>query len=147
MAAWLVAVSLSGCASYELRGLVIEGSEADLEVVSADDPRLENLGLTETTISVYLDPQRLSPKQLARGRTDNQGDFALPITESGAGFLILDVEVLVERSKFQTLRRELQLPGGGKRLLITLPPGKGGDTRQENVLERTMREAGPYLEE
>jgi len=134
--------ALCGCSAYQLRGVVLEGSQPGIEIVSKDDPRLEHFGISGASLSVNLNPDRLSSKQIGYGNTDSQGRFSLPISETGAGFLLLDVEVLVQRETFGPVLEQLVLPGGDKRLIVTLKPGKGASN--PDFLRDTLRDAEVY---
>lgn len=145
---WLLAVAVlgvAGCSPYQLRGVVLEGSVDMIEVVNADDPRLERFGVPGASVQVLLDPDRLSPKTIGRGSTNGDGQFALPINETGAGFLLLDVEVLVGAEGFSGTSQEMVLPGGKQRLVVTLKRGQRKPNDRGNDFERdTQREVETY---
>ncbi|MEM7624401.1 MAG: hypothetical protein AAF333_02110 [Planctomycetota bacterium] len=137
---------LTACSPYKLRGVVIEGNNPGIEIVSQSDPRLQQPGLPSVDVEVRLDPTRFSPEVIGKGQSGRDGSFAVPITEPGAGFLILDVEVMARRERFRSEVKRFDLPGGGKRLVITLQPGKDAvPLENPNILEDTMREAEPFL--
>ncbi|MEO1237672.1 MAG: hypothetical protein AAFX76_12870 [Planctomycetota bacterium] len=139
-------VFLGACSPYRLQGVVVEGPVPGVEVVGADDPRLEFFGLPGVEVLVKLDPQRLNPETIGRGRTDGDGRFSLAVDEFGAGVLILDVEVSASRSGFVTARERFELPGAGRRLVVTMRPGEDPPPVEgQNILEETLREAAPYL--
>jgi len=139
---------VAGCSPYRLQGIVIEGDRPGIEVVGQDDPRLEYFGLPGAEVSVTLDPEKLSSKAIGRATSDGDGRFAVPISESGAGFLIYDVEVGVSREGFVGVREFLELPGANRRLVVTVKAGQDrGKKSRETYLEETMREAKPYLGE
>jgi hypothetical protein len=142
----LLVISLVGCGGYRLQGIVLEGDEPSIEVVDQSDPRLDYLGLSSAEVRVILDPERLQPETVGHGTTDRDGRFAVPITASGAGFLMLDVAVRVERQEFRSAEQEMRLPGRGQRLVVVLP--RGQDRRpleDDNVLKETLEQADPYL--
>ncbi len=142
--AW-VAMLAGGCSPYRLQGVVIEGPEPGIEVVGKDDPRLEAVGLASAELTVRLDPKRLSPQTIGRATSDSEGGFSIPINEPGAGVLILDVDLFVTRPDYQGVRQRFDLPGSGRRVVVTLKRGKGGDRDEGNVLEQTLRDAEPFL--
>lgn len=143
---FLLLVLLSGCGPYQLRGLVVQGKTPGIEVVDKNDSRLDQPGLPSANIDVLLDPDRFDPKRIGQGQSGRAGSFSLPISESGAGFLILDVEVKVSRELYQSVSERLELPGSGKRLLVTLKAGNDiSPIENPNVLEETLRDAEPYL--
>ena len=139
-------LSLAGCGSYKLQGVVLEGDSPRVEIVDKNDPRLEQFGVAAARLTVELDPQRLSPEMIGRGQSDGDGRFSLPIDEPGAGLLMMDVRLRVSREDFGSLQQDFELPGRGKRLVITLKPGKDDpSTGDDNLLRDTLREAAPYL--
>jgi hypothetical protein len=145
MTAGLV-IGLAGCGTYRLQGVVLEGATPGVEIVSKNDPRLERFGLPEAELELKLDPERLSPETIARGLTDGGGRFDLAVRESGAGFLIMEVELRVRRDEFRSLRHRFELPGRDRRLIVTLTPGRDPlKLEDDHVLEGTLRDAEPYL--
>lgn len=142
-----ILATLGGCSPYQLRGLVVEGNTPGIEIVNKNDPRLQQeVGVASVNVEVLLDPTLFNPESIGKGQSDRDGFFAVPITTSGAGFLILDVEVQAKRERYLSEVKRFDLPGGGKRLLITMQAGK--DTRpleNPNILEDTLREAEPFL--
>jgi len=98
------------------------------------------------SLRVWLDPERLSPKQIGEGSTDAQGRFALALDQPGAGLLMLDIELEASRSGYITARDRMVLPGGGDRVIVTLKRGEDQPRFEaDNVLEETLRDAEPYL--
>lgn len=147
----LMALLAGGCASYELRGKVIEGHSPGARVVEADDPRLDEPGVGGAAVDVTLDPGRLQAKRIGSGMSDDDGTFALEIDEFGAGFLEHRVEVRGEARGRRVGRGEMILPGSGKRVLVVVPTTAGGGEDDEpdqpgDFLEETMRSAEPYLD-
>lgn len=136
----------AACSPYRLRGIVITGPEPGIEIVGQDDPRLEAVGLASTQIEVVLDPDRFNPKKIGKGLAGRNGDFAVEVTESGAGFMILDVEVVAQRDNYQTVKERFELPGANKRLVVTMRPGQDlPKPAGEDFLKETLRDAEPYL--
>lgn len=138
-------LGVTGCSPYRLQGVVIEGSANMIEVVNTDDPRLDRFGVPGASLQVLLDPDRLSPKTIGRGSTNADGQFALPINEAGAGFLIMDVEVMVDAEGFVGTSQEMVLPGGNQRLVVTLKRGQRKPGDRGNDFQRdTQREVETY---
>ena len=138
--------SAAGCGSYKLQGVVLEGDSPRIEIVDKDDSRLEQFGVDDARLTLQLDPQRLSPEVIGRGQSDGDGHFSLTIDEPGAGLLMMDVRLRVSREDFGSLQQDFELPGRGKRLVITLKPGKDdASIGDDNLLRETLREAAPYL--
>ena len=70
----------------------------------------------------------------------------MSIDEPGAGFLILDVEVQARRERFLSEAKRFDLPGGNKRLLVTMKPGDDVvPLENPNILEETLRDAEPFM--
>ncbi len=143
----LVLVGLTGCAPYALRGAVISGHTPSVQWVEPNDPRLVEPGLASARVSVWLDPDRLTPEKLGVVSTRGDGKFAMPIHTAGAGVLIMDIKVRGERPPDHgSATQALSLPHRGKHLLITLVPGPDTHPQpQGNLLERTLRDAQPFL--
>ncbi len=139
--------TLGGCAPYAVRGVVVSGDRPSVQWVGADDARLKASGLASARVTAWLDPDRLSPEQVGTTTTDGTGRFALPIGATGAGVLLMDIQVRGQRSPDHgSATAELTLPQRGRHLLITLVPGPDADPRPAgNVLERTLRDAEPFL--
>ncbi|MEM1097777.1 MAG: hypothetical protein AAGH92_03200 [Planctomycetota bacterium] len=144
-----VVVAAAGCSPYALRGRVIEGHRASVEVVSRDDPRLtmQEPGLADATVRVTLDPAKLNARQIGSGLSDATGNFAIPVDVAGAGVLLHDVEVAAERQKFFDASGRFVLPGNNQRVLITMTTGSQKRVDDRPLLERTLEEAQPYLRE
>jgi len=144
----LMIVGLSGCASYQMQGVVIEGAVSTMRVVDKDDPRLtQGYGMPMATIEVTLDPGRISRKMLQRALSDVDGTFAVPVDEPGAGFLEYDVRVVIRRTGYNTATQDLRLPGPDQRLLVTLVSGE--DTYKPDppdLMEETLEMGEPYMQ-
>jgi hypothetical protein len=143
---------LSGCASYALRGTVVDGrdravaiSEPSILVVPADDPRLQTDGLASAAVSVTLDPEALRPINAGTTTTDSFGRFELPI-EHGAGMLLYDAYVLAQRPGHQSADAFMPLPKKNQRLLIVLPKGEDTWQRPTDFVEETLEMGKPYME-
>lgn len=144
----LLVIVLTGCESYQMRGVVIEGAVSSMVVVDQDDPRLtRGFGMPMAAIEVSLDPDRLSRKSLPRALSEVDGTFAVPVDEPGAGFLEYDVRVVVRRNGYNTATADIRLPGPKQRLLVTLVGGE--DTYQPeppDLMEETLEMGEPYMQ-
>ena len=146
---------LPACADYRLQGVVVPGlpgSPPSVEVVKQDDPRLTETGLASASLDVTLDPSRLNAKSIGQGTSGPDGSFAVPISETGAGFLQHDVQLDVSRDGYRSASERFRLPAASRRVVVTLPPGKDrprdtmggpGDT----FLDDTLRDAQRYLQD
>lgn len=130
VAAWLV--PMGGCEGYALRGRVVQGHASFVQVVSADDPRLEEGdGIAGASVHVQKDPGRLNRETMARGQSGVDGSFELAIDEFGAGVLEIDIGVFVRRKGFDPAEAYFRLPGSGKRVLVILAPGRDRELGEE----------------
>lgn len=129
---------LTGCGGYQLRGRVIEGATPGVLVVSRDDRRLEGNPVADASVRVTVDPDRMKPRELPSVRTDADGYFTLPIEDFGAGALEYNIMLLARANGFRASQEIFKLPGGGKRVLVILAPGR--DTYRDNdILGETLR--------
>ena len=143
----LLLATLSGCTPYAVHGMVVTGAAPAVEWVAPEDPRLNGPGLASARVMAWLDPDRLSPEKVGEVTSDGAGHFALPINASGAGLLMMEVEVRGQRPPDHgSATAVLQLPRRDRRLLITLKPGPDTDPpRAGNLLDQTLRDAEPFL--
>lgn len=132
----LAAAANSGCASYTLRGKVIEGFDSGVVVVADDDPRLEEAGIRDVRINVHRDPDSLGTELIESARAEGDGSFELTLDAFGAGWM--DERWLIEaaRSGFQNASDMVRLPArpGGRRLLIILSPGRSTPSEHRDEL-------------
>lgn len=141
---------LAGCGSYAIQGRVVRGSVAAIQLVSADDPRLleENPTGGGAVIQAVLEPDTPTEmRDLGRHVTNGQGWFAIPVDAFGSSVLEYEARLIARRDGHQGVMQTIQLPRGRQRVLITLPQGRDTLIVPENYLDRTLRDAKPYLEE
>jgi hypothetical protein len=144
----VVAAVLSGCSGYQLRGKVVPGKQSSVQVVSRDDPRFNRRGIDGVEVTVTLDPESLDNKRVGSGETGSKGGFALPVDVMGGGFLEHEVMVAAIKKDFATAKRIMMLPGGNRRLLITLAEGQSTrPQRKGQALEEALQESEPYMEQ
>ena len=120
----LCALVLGGCGSYELKGRVVRGDVSWAGVVDKDDPRLQEAGVAGVQISLVTDPMKINRERVSGSLSDNAGDFALPVDEPGAGFLIYDVGAYASKPGYLDAEGFFRLPSKDKRLLIVMHPGQ-----------------------
>lgn len=150
---WLLALLVlaplvvSGCAPYALHGRVVEGSPAGVEVVSADDPRLVSRPpLPEVRLELSENPERLNRRAAGSAVSGSDGWFTLRPDVAGAGVLRVDAGLEARREGFAPAVGFFSLPGRGRRVLVTLPPGRDRAPSPANFLDETLRQARPYLD-
>lgn len=143
-------VCLSGCGSYAIEGRVVRGPAAAIQLVDADDPRLLESNPTGggAVVQAILEPDTPTEVQdLGRHVTNGQGWFAIPVNAFGSSVLEYEARLIARREGHQGVMRTIPLPRGRQRVLITLPLGRDTLVVPEKYLDRTLRDAKPYLEE
>ena len=120
------AALLGGCgSSYLLQGRAVRGSSPTMDFVSADSDELKGRGLRGVKLEVYRDPTSLGSEVVARGRTDAAGNFSIPVSAFGAGWMSEQWRITAVRPGFETAEAILSLPSGkeNQRLLIMMNEG------------------------
>ncbi len=135
---------LTGCESYSLRGHVIRGEISYIEIVDADDERLEQPGLTATRVGVHLDPGRLNRKFLGSTVSNSNGDFSIPVDEFGAGFLEYDISVVAYRDGYFGAEQFFVMPSANRRVLTIPGPGNDANPPSFEGRESLFVEAARY---
>ncbi len=147
LAAWLprfsllAVLALVGCGGggHQIRGVVLEGTSPEVLIVSSNDPRLKNVGIAGAIVDIWVDPDEPRPKQLQPTRTDDSGNFAVASNAPGAGMLEYQLSVLARAAGHQSVEENVPMPGGNKRLLIVLAPGRDKHQSSRDLLGETMR--------
>lgn len=135
-AAVALLVMLGGCGSagYTLTGKVVRGAFTDIEVVSKDDPHLDDAGVGDVRILIHRDPNTLKQELITTGRSRPDGTFEIPISAFVAGWMDETWLIQVERGGYLSGDNIIRLPGMGKRLLITLAEGTSVPHQQKENL-------------
>ena len=137
----------SACSPYTLRGRVVEGAPASVEVVDPDDPRLSSRPpLPEARLTLTEDPDRLNRRAAGSAVSGPDGRFELRPDAAGAGVLRIRAGLEARRKGHAPASGEFVLPGRGKRVLVTLPVGRDRAPRPGDFLQETLRQARPYLD-
>ncbi|BAM05265.1 hypothetical protein [Phycisphaera mikurensis] len=137
----------AGCSPYALRGRVVEGAPAGVEVVRADDPRLVSRPpLPEVRLALAENPQRLNRRDAGNAVSGPDGWFELRPDVAGAGVLRIDAGLEARRQGFAPAVGFFPLPGRGKRVLVTMPVGRDRSASPTDFLDETLRQARPYLD-
>ncbi len=139
---------LMGCSPYHMQGIVVEGAESKILVVSKDDPRLaEGHGIPLASIKLTLEPNYLSRRTLPQVQSEVDGTFALPVDEPGAGYLDHWVRIIVQRDGYNTATSDRLLPGPSQRLLVTLVYGEDHyQPEPPDLKEETLKMGEPYMQ-
>jgi hypothetical protein len=119
----LIVPLLVGC-DYEIQGLVVPGAVSEVQVVSQDDPRLNQAGLVHAQVIGTIDPDALTAERQHPAVTDEKGQFSIPITSSGAGILEYKLGIYARHTGYSPTEDTINLPSTRKRLLIVLAPGE-----------------------
>lgn len=134
---------LTGCESYSIQGRVIHGPISSVQIVDKDEIQLHGgLGVPNAVVDFTLDPKSLGREPLGQISTRQDGTFKfIPNDLFGAGFLEYELGVVGQASDFMTAVSNIKMPGGDKRILITLK--KGIDTYQPR--EDLLKQVKPLL--
>lgn len=145
--ALLAMISLmAGCGTYQLQGKTVPGPVSAVYLVDRDDPRLDQPGLPGATVSLTLDPDRLSAKHVGEYKTDPDGRFAIEVKELGAGVLEYDVRLDAHLAGHGAAVENFRLPSRNKRVLVMLGEGEGSEAPQRGgILDETLRWSEPYM--
>lgn len=134
---------LPACGPHKMYGRVVVGDSSYVTVVDKDDHRLhEDNGVSGVLLKLQLDPGRINRRTMAEETSDEEGEFALPVDEFGAGLLEQECGVLARRRGFKSAEGVFMLPGDGKRILIVLTPGRdapGAFEEEPTVQEQVER--------
>lgn len=146
----LALLTLVGCSGYAIEGRVVRGSTASIQIVDKSDRRMTEPNPTGggAVVEGVLEPDTPTERQsLGRVVTDGQGYFAMPVDALGSGFLEYEALLVARREGHQGTLRVIDLPRSRQRVLITLPLGQDNLRIPEGVLDQTLRDAKPYLED
>jgi hypothetical protein len=140
---------LSGCGGgYELRGRVVQGPVTSVQTVSKSQAASYVDPVPGALVRVTIDPHSLDATVLPTVTTDGNGEFSIPVSLPGAGVLIYDAQVEVSRDGIRSADGQVRLPGRGRRVLVVTPPGASqGLQHSDDILQRTLDDARPYLEQ
>lgn len=138
----LVGFAMQGCSSYQIRGTVVEGRAPGVYVVDSSDARLKQTAVADAQIQATLDPEKLRPKLLRGTQSDEQGAFAIPVDDFGAGLLEYSLGLFVDADGYSgtETQQPIALPGPGKQLLVVVAAGRGKRPKRpgsetENLLD------------
>lgn len=139
---------LAGCGGYAIKGRVIRGPVASVQVVSRDDARLTEPNATGggASVSAVLEPDTPTERRdLGKHLADEQGWFAIPVDAFGSGFLEYEARLLARRRGNQGAVGKVPLPGKRQRVLITMPLGADTLEAPSRLRDEVLRDAEPYL--
>lgn len=129
----LAQVLVSGC-TYEIRGRAMETGLDTVQVVSADDSRLEEgTPVGGTRIILTRDPGKLNREEVATAVAARDGWFTLRVDAFGSGWMDEQWGIHVARTGYGGTEEVVSLPFDPKKsaVLITLARGasKGATNR------------------
>lgn len=135
-------VFFSGCSAYTLRGRVIAGDISYVMVLPADDPRFEEgAGVAGVRVRLQNNPDRLNRKVIGETVSDSSGEFSVPVSEVGVGFLTFDVGLGARRKGYESVVHFFRLPPSSQRVLIMLAPGDpGAEWRKDDELYQQYKQ-------
>ncbi len=130
-----------GCSTYVIQGKAIEGEGSDMSFVEPGDPRLDEPGISGVRLSVERDPGSLGAKVVANEVSGAAGEFSIPLSAFGAGWMVEEWRIHAVRGGFQTASRRLNLTGADRKryLLVTLAPGASDDPQEPDLMEQYER--------
>lgn len=143
----LTVIMLPGCSAYQIRGTVVEGRTPGVYVVDSSDARLKQTAVADALIQATLDPEKLRPKLLRGTQSDEQGAFAIPVEDFGAGLLEYSLGLFVDADGYSGTEtvEPIALPGPGKQLLVVVSAGRSKrTTRPGNTTENLLDEAEKF---
>lgn len=123
-----LALVLGACAPYTLKGRVVRGEASYIAVVDDGDPRLDAEGIPGVQLKLTLDPGKLKRKTAAQEVSGASGELSLPVEEAGAGLLEFDAGLIARKRGYAPAEGFFRLPGGGKRILVVLTPGRDDES-------------------
>ncbi len=134
-------VVLSGCGSYMLKGRVVRGDFSSVELVYADDARLQQPGVNGVEVRITRDPTTLNRYLAGQARSNPAGDFTLVMNEFGTGWMKEHWLVQGVVGGYQNAEMLMNLPGKGSkwRLLITMTPGSSEPFRDDDLMQELER--------
>ena len=115
---------VTACA-HQVRGVVRLGQNSYVQVVDADDPRLDQGdAVVGARVSSVVAPQSLNSTALVSVASDATGAFSIPVENFGAGWLEYELGVVCRKDRHAPAEGFFPMPGSGQRLLIVLKPGR-----------------------
>jgi hypothetical protein len=130
----------TGCTSYSLQGKVIAGDISYVAVVDASDERLSGPGLVGASLALETDPGKLKREHVGDAVSSSDGSFSIRVNRPGAGLLIYDVGIRVQRNGYEGVQQIFRLPSSGKRVLVILRPGVDQlKEEEESLMEQFER--------
>jgi len=137
-------IALGGCGTYQLRGVVVDGPRSAVELVDADDPRLNWQPLSNVSVLLMLDPDSAGRRVVGRTTTGGDGTFTFAVDEVGAGFLEYEIALAAEAEERKPAMRQFMLPGGEKRVLVMLNTGRGRLPPMDDPIDEAERDLQRY---
>ncbi|MFM9958389.1 MAG: hypothetical protein ACKVZJ_09935 [Phycisphaerales bacterium] len=123
---------LTAC-SYAVEGRVVKGDVSMVELVSSNDPRLDDpsLSLSGVAVHVQSDPTKIRRKTLGRTVSSRDGGFRVPVDEFAAGVMEFDLGVFARKKGYEPAEGFFAKPSSSKRVLITMTPGQDKPTTEQ----------------
>ena len=141
-----------GCSTHPaLKGRVVETGNGSMEFISiqeGDPGMIAGRGVTGARIEIVRDPKGLNRKVVARGSSQQDGTFNIPIEAFGAGWMEEEWLFRCTHPNYQMVELVDVLPGVGSSRVLQVnigqpgPAGSGGGRIDE--AERIRRELDRY---
>lgn len=134
------ATGLTGCGGgYVIRGKVVESDFNAIWFVGEGDETFDEAGIPNATVSVYRDGGKPNQRLISTGRSNAAGEFEVSLEgfdSFGAGWMIEQWLVMVERPGYRTSESILELPEkkSGQRLVVFMAPGHSAPSEQTESL-------------
>lgn len=139
----IVGLTSVGCGGggYRLYGKVIRGEISAAVLVTSDDARLFERGLSNARIRIDRDADTLGRHTVASGVSDADGYFAIPVSEFGAGWMVETWGISASRLGYQNLDSLMALPKSGshEQVLIIMAEGAAQPTERDDLWQEYER--------
>ncbi|HWB18916.1 MAG TPA: hypothetical protein VG711_01335 [Phycisphaerales bacterium] len=125
----LTAMAMTACGGYTFRAKVIQGPISEISFMAADDPRIQQPGISGVWVAAFRDPQSPDRKMYGGMLSNSNGDVTFPIQGFGAGWLEEQWEVQATLKGYRRVKTNITLPSDSKKtwVLITLAPGESAE--------------------
>ena len=123
---------MPGCATFVLRGNVVQGDVADMAFVPPDDPRLAGVPVANVRITLERDPDKLSREMAGTALSDSRGRFTIPVDQFGAGWMQEIWMIRASRQGYSNVVSQQRLNiYEDYRLLIMMPSGMADPSSED----------------
>ena len=135
---------MTGC-GYTLKGRAVSGAYNGVEIVTSDDPRLQDAGLPGIRVEAIRDPDSLGRSVAGSATSGGNGTISLNISDFGVGWMDEEWDLRVKMGSEEFAQNRVRLPGPNSnlRLLIVIEPGTGRErSSMESEQEKRLDDYG-----